>query len=169
MVTVNCASAEFSDLSAEILARGALLRFRAQGDSMRPFIRGGDILVIAPIEGEQARAGDAILFRQGNRLLVHRLLGRSGEGGNTLILKGDAHLRPDRPLGADQVLGRVTALERAGRTVDVERTLPRLVHRLLWGSAPFIGSRVYRCWLRVRGAIFRMARRATATDATRGC
>ena len=143
MTLVTCEGTDFCQLSEEILTRGASLHFRARGNSMRPFIKDGDVLVITPVDISEVQRGDVILFRQGERALVHRLVSRRGEEGETLIVKGDAHLRPDPPLQADLVLGKVTRVRRDGRRVNLDRGVLRWAGVRLWGTPPFWGSRVY--------------------------
>ena len=170
MAAVNCKGADFCRLSEEILSRGASLRFRAQGNSMGPFIRDGDILVIAPIvDVSHVQPGDVILFRQGARVLAHRLLSRRGDGGQTLRVKGDAHIKPDPPLRADRVLGKVTSVERAGRTVDLERRIVRLAALWLWSTPPFVGSRAYALWRAARRTLVRAAHLVVGSGPFRSC
>ena len=143
MTLVTCEGTDFCQLSEEILTRGASLRFKAKGNSMRPFIKDGDVLVITPVDFSEVQRGDVILFRQGERALVHRLVSRRGDEGEILIVKGDAYLSPDPPLHADQVLGKVTRVGRDGRRVNLDRGVWRWAGVRLWGTPPFWGSRVY--------------------------
>jgi len=143
MAVINCEGTDFYVLSKDALARGASLRFRARGNSMRPFIKDGDILNIKPIEATEVQIGDVILFRQGRRILVHRVVKRRVEPEVMLIVKGDSRLRPDGPVHPDQLLGKVTGVERGGRTINVDRGVVKLAGTLLWGNAPFLGCRIY--------------------------
>ncbi|MGD2147791.1 MAG: S24/S26 family peptidase [Anaerolineae bacterium] len=164
MDSVDCQRADFCRLSEEILERGSALRFQASGDSMRPFIRSGDILVVEPAEARGVRAGDVVLVRQGERLLVHRVVAAPLDSADALTVKGDAHLMPDPPLRRDQVLGKVTAVQRAGTDVAVCRGLPGLVARLLWGRPPYVGARAYRLFARGRRGVLRVARSLCSSE-----
>jgi len=110
---------------------------------MRPFINNGDILSIEPIEATKVQIGDVILFRQGGRVFVHRAVKRHIENEVMLIVKGDSHLRPDRPVHPDQVLGKATSIEREGKKINLDRGVLKLAGVLLWGKAPFLGCRIY--------------------------
>jgi hypothetical protein len=104
---------EFLELSQELLDRGALLRFRATGRSMHPFIKNGSILVVEPFSGLAAKIGDVIFYRRPDgSMTAHRLLKMTGEGNNTvLITKGDSLSYLDPPVPVGQVMGRVIRIE----------------------------------------------------------
>ena len=162
MAVVDCEGTDFYVLSKDILARGASLRFRARGNSMRPFIQDGDMLSIEPIEASRVQIGDVILFGQGGRVLAHRAIKRHIENEGMLIVKGDSHLRPDRPVHPDQVLGKVTSIEREGELISLDRGVSKLagVLLLLWGKAPFLGCRVYLLLGKAKRGALWIARRA---------
>lgn len=145
MGIIYCGGGDFYELSKDVLARGACLRFLARGGSMRPLIRDGDILEIQPIEVAEVRVGDVIFFRghRGN-MLAHRLVRRTQaeNGETTLIAKGDSASRFDRPVRPDQLFGKVVSIERQGKRVDLDSGLIKLMG-LLWVKAPFISSRIY--------------------------
>ncbi len=110
---------------------------------MRPFIKDGDMLSIKPLKATEVQIGDVILFWQGGRILVHRVVKRHIENGVMLIAKGDSHLRPDGPVHPDQLLGKVTSVEREGKRISLDKGVPKLAGALLWGKAPFLGCRIY--------------------------
>lgn len=116
---------DFLELSQEILEQGALLRFRAPGNSMHPFIENGDILVVEPSNGAQAHIGDVIFYhRPDGRLIAHRLIRIQNQGDSVaLITQGDSLRCPDPPLRPEQVLGRVIAVERDGRFLGLDSGL----------------------------------------------
>ena len=108
---------EFKDLAIEILQDGNILRFQAMGDSMRPFIRHGDLLEVEPLGEGVIKPGDVVLCNLGNGLLVaHRIIKiRKHTGQESLMLQGDGRLKPDGWVPKKNALGRVVALERKGR------------------------------------------------------
>lgn len=85
------------------------------GRSMLPLLHDGDRVLVA--HGERApRWSEIIVFRQGDRLVVHRLLGRhSGPAGVFFLTKGDNAAACDPLVAASNVVGRVVAFERDGR------------------------------------------------------
>jgi signal peptidase len=128
---LNINRADFLELSREILGRGALLRFRAHGNSMHPFIESGDILVVEPIAQNSANEGDVIFYRRfDGALTAHRLIkvGRVKDS-TVLMTKGDSLDYFDPPLRPEQVLGRVITVERDGHFIRQDSGVNRVVHR----------------------------------------
>jgi signal peptidase len=109
----------FTHILADLLASGNTVRFTAPGGSMHPVIRHGDVLLVDPLD-RPARAGDILLYLACGRPVAHRLIATApGKDGPALILKGDSAACPDLPVRSDQVLGRVVAVEREGRRIDL--------------------------------------------------
>ncbi len=109
-------SAATSEMAHELLARGLSFRFVARGASMRPFVRDGDLLVVAP-EGERALVGDLVLIPEGE-FTVHRVIARLG---HRIWVKGDAMPRIDGVFDRRTIAGRVVELSRAGRLIPHRR------------------------------------------------
>jgi len=87
--------------------------------SMGPMIRVNDGVLIEPIGPERVRFGDVIVFRSSDQRIVHRVVGKRRHRGKVLFLeKGDLNPFLGR-VSADDVLGRVSTLQRNGRTVDL--------------------------------------------------
>jgi hypothetical protein len=136
---------DFGALSAAVLERGDSLRFRAPGNSMQPFIRDGDVLLVRP--GLEIRLGDVVLCRAGEgRLLAHRVtrLDRRSHP-RSIVLHGDARPWPDGLFSIDSVLGRVVAVERGTQHIRLDAGLPRWLGRL-WILAWPLRWRIYRIW-----------------------
>ena len=126
----------FSELLEETLNRGHSIRFRAPGDSMYPTIRNGDILTVTPIETASITIGDIILYRHKSGVTAHRVIRITKRDAHHsqhsalrpqtsdlspqsyFILRGDAAVVFDDPVSADQILGKVTLVEREGRRID---------------------------------------------------
>ncbi len=110
-----------AELVEEALKSGRRVRFRATGESMRPSIRDGDLITVAPARPEELTIGDIVLSRVGEKLTAHRLVELAGvdpppgrtHGSCRLICRGDAAGAPDPPLEPSQVLGKVVAVEAA--------------------------------------------------------
>ena len=114
MREVNLDRAEFAGLSAEVLSRGGLFRFKARGTSMTPFIQDGDILTIQPVEAVDLRVGQVAFYRDvRDKMTAHRVIRKEVRDKSTLLLmRGDAALGPAERIRADQVLGRVVRVQR---------------------------------------------------------
>jgi len=107
-------------LARDLLASGRAVRLRAYGWSMRPYLRDGDLVEIAPVEARSLRRGDVAAFVQPREktasITIHRYLGRRNE---TLLFQGDAFPIGDPPVPGSALLGKVIARERKGRRVEI--------------------------------------------------
>jgi len=110
------------ELAGEVLRASGRLRLRVTGWSMVPTILPGDTLLIEPASCERVGKGDIVLFRRDRRLFVHRVSGKSGNTGDLQILtQGDGMRRPDPPVSAAQLLGKVAFVVRDGRCLAPAR------------------------------------------------
>jgi hypothetical protein len=96
--------------------------FRAQGTCMYPDVRPGDILRIGSRPASEVRVGDIAVCRRPHLLFGHRVIGKGVQDGRAFVLT-----RPDRARSGDDgptfdedLLGVVTAIERAGRRLSPE-------------------------------------------------
>ena len=105
--------AEFGSLAEEILKTGRVVRFRAHGDSMRPFLWDGDLIELASLAPDAVRKGEIVLCRRSDgRLLLHRVMKAGGEAGcGRLLVQGDGLAYPDGVISAHQVIGKVLRVE----------------------------------------------------------
>ena len=112
-------SARFIETLQHLLSRGHAVRFQADGWSMHPTIRFGEIIVIEPLGQRPVHAGDVLLYRRNHKAIAHRVIqvAASAGGSQVLSLRGDAADCCDSPIDLEQVLGRVVGVERRGRVV----------------------------------------------------
>jgi signal peptidase I len=101
------------------------------GNSMLPLIQDGDhVLVAHGCAG--VRRGDVVVFRRGDRLIAHRVLCIcDGDVGPTFITKGDHAPQFDPPLSADEIVGRVLAVERGSRYMSLDTAAWRVLGWLM--------------------------------------
>lgn len=136
---ITCNRIDFLLLATQILAERNVLRFRAHGGSMYPFVRDGDVLQVEPVRLSSVRVGDVVLFQDAeDRLTVHRVIGMSRDGkGAALVTKGDSRYRPDWPVYAEQILGRLTSVSREGKTLYMSGGWRAVANRLWACLSPF--------------------------------
>lgn len=141
----------FAELSADLLGRGSVIRFRAHGRSMSPLIRDGDVLTVEPATIENLRVGEVALHRIGDgQLVAHRVVGRDVKDGHPVLrTRGDAVAGAADEVREQDVLGRVVERERHGRVVRLNRGLWRVLGRLAVTLLP------------LRARLTRVARAAT--------
>ena len=123
----------FDGLASDILGRGSYLRFRAHGNSMAPFIRNGDIVLVEPKKASELRIGDIVFYRRaGGRHVTHRLVSKSGNDGSlVLTTRGDNLRHLDAPVFPEQVLGRIIRIEGQGRGLWIGGIAGWALNRLL--------------------------------------
>jgi signal peptidase I len=120
------------ELLRELLAKGKLVKFRAKGFSMTPFIKDGDVVAVSPLSGRRPGLGDVAVFThpRTKKLIVHRIVGKSGA---TYLARGDSNSQTDGWVPGENLLGRVTGVERDGKAVSLglgpERFLLALLTR----------------------------------------
>jgi signal peptidase I len=123
-------------LFEEVLRNGTDLRVMVTGRSMRPFLRGGEVLTIRQTPSPCLRKGDLILFRSSYGLpVLHRVLNKRKTGGGKfrILTKGDALKAFDEEIHEDSVLGKVLRIERpllSGKTrhIDMDSLYYRCVN-----------------------------------------
>jgi signal peptidase I len=129
----------FPDLTAELLRRGYQVRFRAVGASMQPTIEDGELITVAPVAATSIRRGDILLFQGKRGVIAHRVVRITGSARREdvrYLLRGDASVSSDDPVGPAQVLGRVLAVQRAGRRIDLTSRRARWLHAVRLCAAP---------------------------------
>jgi signal peptidase I len=123
-------STVFGAVIEEALTTGTLVLFRAEGTSMYPTIRNGEAIMIAAVSAGEIIRGDVLLYRHGQRVLAHRVVGVSTRGTDRFFeLRGDAKAACDPLVGASAVVGRVVGVQRNGRLVPLCGRAARLRHR----------------------------------------
>jgi hypothetical protein len=75
-----------------------------------------------------------LLYRMGDRLVLHRLVGR--QAGDCLVLAGDTHPQCDPPIPLRAVIGRAIAIEAGGREYSMDSRAARLAGCALAASHP---------------------------------
>jgi signal peptidase I len=110
------------------LKKGLPIRVAVRTESMSPLVRPGDEVVVHPASPSQIRVGDIVLLDGGRDWVAHRYLGRRRQGGQSwLMTRGDRVRRLDAPVPPEALLGRITAVERAGCTIPIRRSLRRRI------------------------------------------
>jgi len=152
---------ELLALSKDILKRGKSIRFQARGWSMRPFILDGDIITVSSVKNFSFKVGDVVLYSTaGDRVVVHRIIKKHKEGGRTnLFIKGDAAFGSPERVDIQNVIGKVTAIERKGRKKRLDTKLFRSIGMFIAAVSPFsrwiypVGSLVKQSGRKILGSI----------------
>jgi hypothetical protein len=135
------------ELASEVLRSFGTLRFAATGWSMLPAVWPGDTLVVERIHQDQVRIGEVVLVKRQGGLRAHRVVAKIADPENPQwITQGDALAKPDLPVSADELLGRVSYLIRAGKLVPVPAELSvveSLLAKIVRRSVPAARALVY--------------------------
>lgn len=131
--TLPCGSASFCELSTDLLRLGNTLRFRAQGISMTPLVRDGDILEVAPAAGQTIQLGDIVLSSVvPGKVVVHRVVGIENRAeDHYYLIQGDRAPTPDGWVHRAQVFGKLTSLERNGQVIHMQNPLMRTLSQVV--------------------------------------
>ena len=111
--------AERNLLAVEALSRSGALRLRLRGESMLPTLWPGDEVEIASCAPVEIARGDVLLAFHGARFFLHRAWKFSENG--DVILRGDSLPKPDPAVPVQAIVGRLTRVTRAGRSIPVSR------------------------------------------------
>ena len=115
----------------DLLREGHVIRSLAVGESMSPCIKKGDLLIVKPIALEEAEIGEIVAFRRDESqsvLTTHRVIQKGKERGQRYIItKGDRNPYRDFPLlSSQELLGKVTGIERNGQVISLESPFYRI-------------------------------------------
>lgn len=128
---------------ARLLREEKEVRFTPSGVSMRPFIEGDkDSVVLAPLT-RTPRRGDILLAKaiaqdERTAYVLHRVLRVEAE---KIVLQGDGNLSGEEYCSTDNIIGRVTRIERPN---GKRKTLSRgIIWHLLLPCRPFL-LKIYR-------------------------
>ena len=105
----------FSEVK-KLLAEGKVVRLKARGRSMEPFIRDGrDEIVLSA--GIEPKKGDIVLARAGEGIVLHRVINIDG---NAVTLMGEGNLYKTESCSMEDVIAGVTRIVRNDKSIDPE-------------------------------------------------
>lgn len=129
-------------------------RFMVMSGSMMPLINIGERIVVAADKPKNIRIGDVVLFKSGQLLVVHRIIGKRHRSGSVLYRqKGDASLHSEL-IQLEQIIGKVVAIEKKGKRYDLNQPRWRVV-ALVIGSTMAVLDACFRTALYVRQRLFK--------------
>jgi hypothetical protein len=108
------------------LEQGFLVAITPRGGSMKPLIRDGERIFVA--REKYLEKDDIVLAATGSGLIAHRLVGFENQ---SVLLKGDAIPGKPEEVQTASVFGRVVAVEKGGRMLDLRSRAGRAFSRRL--------------------------------------
>lgn len=124
----------FWSVALALLNQGLRVRFEAPGSSMAPFIRHGEAVTVVPCCPKDLRFGDIVLYSTSSDPAaspkrIHRLIKTKARNGKLLLItKGDALSSVDAPIHPEQVLGKVSIIEKKKWTLELNRPLGKAIN-----------------------------------------
>jgi signal peptidase I len=114
------ARGDIGEVIASVLASGHRARFTATGDSMHPFIRSGQQLVVEAVDARALRRGDVVLARLERGLTAHRVVRIERCAGEVVSIttRGDNCELDDSPFSPAELVGRINSF-RWGNLVTI--------------------------------------------------
>ncbi len=130
------------DLIAEVARNQGQVQLKVAGASMVPALWPGDLVTVRRCDPSELQPGSIVVFRQNERLVVHRLLrwvDSTRWVGGCIVARGDARPRCDEPVRASEVIGRVEGILRNGRRVSErlsfrQRVVGLVLRRSAWAT-----------------------------------
>ena len=107
---------------AELCNRG-FTKVDYYGTSMFPFFLEGDQITLASYKNTEPKIGDIIVFFQGERLIIHRLIQiqkNTSKGTPRYILKGDNQQTADSPVEKEKIFGKAVLIHRGSNTIKLD-------------------------------------------------
>ena len=138
---VKLTSDLFLEVSAHLLGGGYGICFRAEGESMHPTIRHGELVTVEPARPADIEADDIVLCRNRRGIVAHRVVRvePQGRGGDAFVLCGDAPAAGEEDVAPQQVFGRLVSVVRRGRSIDPGSRPTRLARRTRLGVSRLKG------------------------------
>jgi hypothetical protein len=165
--SLECDGLELHEFGKELANSGAFLRLEVRGWSMYPFLKDKDVVDISFVHMNEIVIGDVVVFRSGDRLLAHRVVGViSDELGICLRVRGDSFCQEDPPVAETDFFGRVEAIHRYRRTghrvIRLDQSSARVWSR--WVAQSQFVHRCVRWGARGMRRVGNCARRLSATE-----
>ncbi|MEN6393992.1 MAG: S24/S26 family peptidase [Anaerolineaceae bacterium] len=92
-------------------------KFKVTGSSMDPFLKMGDEIYVKQMPVNSLVLGDVVVVLRENDVVTHRLIRIKDDA---YYCKGDNSHIPDPAVGAEQIFGKVTAIERERKRIALE-------------------------------------------------
>ena len=138
-------------LIRDLASEGKAAEIPVRGNSMRPMLRDGDRVRLAPVTHADARLGDVVLRVEPSSPIIHRVVGWwPSRDGWRVLTKGDGARRLDPPLPPERLVGRVVALVRGSDVRQLDGTWMRVRARSC-AFRSLIAGLIVEAWDRAHG------------------
>lgn len=141
MRTKTIDTPQLLDTVKQFIAEGHSVTLRVKGQSMLPFLVGGrDAVVLHPFTSHEIKEGDIVLvyLSASERYILHRIIKREGRH---FVMMGDGNCQGVEHFSFDEIIGRVTHVQRNGKTLSCESLTWKIyskIWRQLWFSRRYL-------------------------------
>lgn len=120
-------------LLKEVIRKQGWVELPAEGTSMYPLIKQGNICRFVSCEAMKLKKGEIILFHTLSGCLVaHRLLSiESIHEQVTYVLKGDTNFGADEPVGQEQLIGKLASINKGKHRIKVPSVFVHIWSRMI--------------------------------------
>jgi ATP-binding cassette, subfamily B, bacterial len=133
---------EINILTEQLLNSKQDVSLRVGGYSMYPTLKPGDIITIRRTYIEDIKLGDIVVYRTEKKWIAHRIQQiNSRFDKSEFITKGESCKKPDIPVPAKDIIGKVISFSRNGRLKNMNEKV-----RLKWENFPLNGPLI-RLWI----------------------
>ena len=126
---------DFWAVARDLFRMGKRVTLKPLGGSMKPFIWPGDTVDIDPSQDCTLKFGDIVLYKTSVKkdraaTIIHRVVKIYHENGEPrIVTRGDASSKMDDPVTSEQVLGKVTAIQKGKLTLRLDRPVGKAINR----------------------------------------
>ncbi|MGE7780198.1 signal peptidase I [Peribacillus sp. NPDC097264] len=130
---------ETVDLFKTVVKKEGSFHLPAQGNSMYPFIKSGDICYFNECKLVQLKKGDIVLFySETKRLIAHRYYKEmKNNQQRQFLFKGDTNLGYDQPIHGEQIVGKLLFVQKRNTKLYVSSFLAKTWGKLIM-SVPML-------------------------------
>jgi signal peptidase I len=98
---------------------------------MWPTIRPGEAITVEPVTVAEIKLKDIVLYQTGRGVIGHRVVKIAKQNGQRVLpARGDADQGSGEPVTAEQILGKVVAVERDGRCINLASRMAKVKHSI---------------------------------------
>ncbi|RKY27652.1 MAG: hypothetical protein DRP61_03730 [Candidatus Omnitrophota bacterium] len=123
----------------EELEKDNFLVYKVRGNSMWPFLRDKDTVLVKPSEVGEVSLGEVVLVKKDGVFLCHRVFRK---GKDFIQTKADIFFKPDFISKKEEFLGKVVGIIRRGKIIILNTRLNKYLGFLMLGFS-FILSLLY--------------------------
>lgn len=125
------------------LRQGKQVSIPVKGNSMLPFLRNGDQVLITPFEAAALRKGMILLASVQGQMVLHRLVNFSAE---RVLLAGDANLAQHEDVSIEDVIGNATTVWKGAQELKLDKWQQRCLGQLWYLIRPLrrVVKKLYR-------------------------